>query len=66
MLVPSSRERAEREKSSCEKDIIQKQSNYNMGKYQEEELPVDFQSEEVYRKRKNRLQVDDFEDIKQN
>lgn len=65
VLVPSSRERAEREKSSCEKDIIQKQSNYNMGKYQEEELPVDFQSEEVYRKRKNRLQVDDFEDIKQ-
>ena len=63
-MIASTRLRAETEKRSCERDITNKQSVYNAGKRPEESLPVGIEYEHEYRKRKNRLQVDDFEGIK--
>ena len=64
IMIASTRLRAETEKRSCERDITNKQSVYNAGKRPEESLPVGIEYEHEYRKRKNRLQVDDFEGIK--
>lgn len=64
IMIASTRLRAETEKRSCERDITNKQSVYNAGKRPEESLPVGVEYEHEYRKRKNRLQVDDFEGIK--
>lgn len=58
------RDRYERRKRECENNIISKQSIYNSGKRPEEALPVGLDHEATYRRRKNRLQVDNFEDIK--
>ncbi len=64
VMIASTRVRAEAEKRSCERDITNKQSVYNAGKRPEESLPIGIEHEHVYRKRKNRLQIDDFEGIK--
>lgn len=64
VMIESSRSRAEREKRSCENSITNKQSVYNTGKRPEELLPVGMEHESIYRKRKNRLQVDNFEGIR--
>lgn len=65
VMIASTRLRAETEKKTCERAIINKQSVYNSGKRPEELLPVGIENESVYRKRKNRLQVDNFEGIKE-
>ena len=64
VMITSTRLRTETEKGSCERAITNKQSVYNTGKRPEETLPTGLEHEAVYRKRKNRLQVDNFEDIK--
>lgn len=64
VMIESTRSRTEREKNACEGAITNKQSVYNAGKRPEELLPVGMEHESVYRKRKNRLQVDNFEGIK--
>lgn len=64
VMIPATRIRAEAEKGTCERNITNKQSVYNTGKHQEEILPIGLEYEAIYRKRKNRLQVDNFEDIK--
>ena len=64
VMIPSTRLRAETEKGTCERAITNKQSVYNTGKRLEETLPVGLENESIYRRRKNRLQVDNFEGIK--
>lgn len=64
VMIPSTRLRAETEKGTCERAITNKQSVYNTGKRPEETLPVGLEYESIYRRRKNRLQVDNFEGIK--
>lgn len=64
VMIESTRSRTEREKVACEREITNKQSVYNIGKRPEELLPIGMEYESVYRKRKNRLQVDNFEEIK--
>lgn len=64
VMIASTRSRAETEKGTCERAITNKQSVYNTGKRPEELLPVGMEHESVYRKRKNRLQVDNFEGIR--
>ncbi len=64
VMIASTRSRNESEKNFCERSIASKQSVYNTGKRPEETLPVGLEYEAVYRRRKNRLQVDSFEDIK--
>ena len=64
VMIPSTRLRAETEKGTCERAITNKQSVYNTGKRPEETLPVGLEHESIYRRRKNRLQVDNFEGIK--
>lgn len=64
VMMESTRSRTEREKKNCEIEITSKQSAYNAGKRSEELLPIGLEHESVYRKRKNRLQVDNFEEIK--
>ncbi len=64
VMIASTRLRSETEKRTCERTITNKQSVYNTGKRSEESLPIGLEHEAVYRKRKNRLQVDNFEDIK--
>lgn len=64
VMIPATRIRAEGEKGTCERAVTNKQSVYNTGKRPEETLPVGLEHEAIYRRRKNRLQVDNFEDIK--
>lgn len=64
VMIPSTRLRTDTEKRHIENAITNKQSVYNAGRRQEETLPVGLEHEAIYRKRKNRLQVDNFEDIK--
>ena len=60
-MITSTRLRTETEKGTCERNITNKQSVYNTGKRPEEILPIGLEHESIYRRRKNRLQVDDFE-----
>ena len=64
IMIPSTRSRNESEKGICERAITNKQSVYNTGRRSEETLPIGLEHEALYRKRKNRLQVDNFEEIK--
>lgn len=64
VMIPSTRLRTNTEKGTRERSITNKQSVYNAGRRTEETLPVGLEYEAVYRKRKNRLQVDSFEEIK--
>ena len=64
VMIESTRIRALNERKSCERSIIEQQSVYNTVKHIEEALPVGLEYEAEYRKRKNRLQVDNFEEIK--
>lgn len=64
VMVETTRKTAEAKMRSLERDITNKQSVYNTGKRPEETLPIGLEHEAVYRKRKNRLQVDNFEEIK--
>lgn len=64
VMIPSTRSRAESEKGTCEKSIINKQSVFNAGRRSEEILPIGLEYEAVYQKRKNRLLIDSLEDIK--
>ncbi|MDY5653179.1 MAG: SbcC/MukB-like Walker B domain-containing protein [Erysipelotrichaceae bacterium] len=64
VMIPQTRLRTNTEKVSCERSITNKQSVYNAGRGTDETLPVGLEYEAVYRKRKNRLQVDSFEEIK--
>ena len=64
VMIESTRIRALNERKSCERSIIEQQSVYNTVKRIEEALPVGLEYEAEYRKRKNRLQVDNFEEIK--
>ena len=64
VMANMTRHRAEKEKGTCERSITNKQSVYNTGKRTEETLPIGLEYEAIYRKRKNRLQMDNFEDIK--
>lgn len=58
------RQRMESEKLAYERSITNKQSVYNVSKRAEELLPVGIEYEANYRKRKRRLDVDNFEEIK--
>lgn len=60
----SARTRIENAKRTSERDITNKQSVYNNGKRSEEVLPVGLEHEAIYRGRINKLQVDNFEDVK--
>lgn len=64
VMITSTRLRTETEKGTCERNITNKQSVYNTGKRPEEILPIGLEHESIYRRRKNRLQVDNFEGIK--
>ncbi len=64
VMIAPTRLRTETEKGTCERSITNKQSVYNNGKRPEELLSVGVEYEAVYRKRKNRLEVDNFEGIK--
>lgn len=64
VMIPATRIRTEVERGTCERAVTNKQSVYNAGKRPEETLPVGLEHEAIYRRRKNRLQVDNFEDIK--
>lgn len=64
VMITATRLRAETEKRTCERSITNEQSIYNSGKQLEESLPVGLEYEAIYRKRKNKLQVDNFEDLK--
>lgn len=64
VMIPATRSRTEGERGTCERSVTNKQSVYNTGKRPEETLPVGLEHEAVYRRRKNRLRVDGFEDIK--
>lgn len=64
VMIASTRTRAETEKRTCVVKIGNQQGAYNVGKRPEETLHVGIEYEHEYRKRKNRLQVDDFEGIK--
>lgn len=64
VMIPATRIRTEGERGTCERAVTNKQSVYNTGKRPEETLPVGLEHEAIYRRRKNRLQVDNFEDIK--
>lgn len=63
-MIAATRTRTENEKGRWERDITNQQSVYNTGKSREEMLPVGLEHEAVYRRRKNVLQIDNFEDIK--
>ena len=64
VMITSTRLRTETEKRICERAITNKQSVYNAGKRPEDELTVGLEHESLYQRRKNRLQVDNFEEIK--
>lgn len=64
VMSHSSRIRAEAEKRHFDSEITNKQSVYNVGRCQEETLPVGLEHEAIYSRRKNILQVDNLEDIK--
>ena len=64
VMITSTRLRTETEKRICERAITNKQSVYNAGKRPEDELTVGLEHEALYQRRKNRLQVDNFEEIK--
>lgn len=64
VMIDSTRYRAETEKRTYEREITNKQSVYNVGKRPDEMIPVGLEYESEYRKRRNRLQVESFEDIK--
>lgn len=64
VMTDNTRYRAETEKRTYEREITNKQSVYNVGKRPDEMIPVGLEYESEYRKRRNRLQVESFEDIK--
>lgn len=64
VMIAATRTRTENEKGRWERDITNQQSVYNTGKSREEMLPVGLEHEAIYRRRKNVLQIDNFEDIK--
>lgn len=64
VLLPSSRDRLESEKRNCERTITNSQTTYNIVKQTDASLPVGLECEPIYQRRKQKLQVDNFEKIK--
>lgn len=63
VILPDSRRRREGEKQTLEANIIGGQKAYNMKKKQEEQLPEGLQYEGRYLARKNKIWVDDLQQI---
>lgn len=63
LMLPESRKRRESEKQAFESSIIFGQKAYNLKKKQEEQLPEGLEYEAYYLARKNKIWVDDLQEI---
>ncbi len=64
VMIYETRKRNESERNRCNNELISFQSTYNAGRKNEEQIPTGLEYEALYRSRKNRLQVDNLEEIK--
>ncbi|MGM9942150.1 MAG: SbcC/MukB-like Walker B domain-containing protein [Bulleidia sp.] len=64
VILPVSYDRIISDRNACERTITNRQTAYNTGRRVDETLPVGLDCEAVYRRRQNRLQVDNLEEIK--
>lgn len=63
VMLPESRRKREGEKQSLEANILGGQKSYNMKKNQEDQLPEGLGQESRYLARKNKIWVDDLQEI---
>lgn len=63
VMLPESRRKREGEKQSLEANILGGQKSYNMKKKPEDQLPEGLEQESRYLARKNRIWVDDLQEI---